>query len=116
MPLPPGTSNPLYNVPRFSQHLYVVSTRTADGSGFDVRGPFSGTRIPTSGYSAIMRGGVQISVDERIKLPLYANVTIGSILTDQTTGANFEVAYARRLETHIDCAATRIAADANPVI
>jgi hypothetical protein len=116
MPLPPGSSNPMYVVPRFSQHTYLISTRTADGSGWIVLGPILGTREPTGGNTSIMRGAVQISVDERVKLPLFCGVTIGSILTDQTLGATFEVAYARRLETHIDCSCTRIAADSVPVI
>jgi hypothetical protein len=79
----------MYVVPRFSQHTYLISTRTADGSGWIVLGPILGTREPTGGNTSIMRGAVQISVDERVKLPLFCGVTIGSILTDQTLGATF---------------------------
>jgi hypothetical protein len=116
MPLPPGTSSPMDATPHFSQHTYLVSTRAASGTGWDVRGPFAGIRIPSNGMLTVMRGAISISVDDRVKFPLSAPVTIGSIVTDQTNGVVYEVVYARRFETHIDASCSRVAADVNPAL
>jgi len=92
----------------------MVSTKISpETHKWTLLGPFNATFEPISDMTIHHKTDTQLNVDVRIKLPLWATISVGSLIHENITNTRYQVAYARKFDDHIDLACTRILSDVN---